>query len=931
MSSVLSGSRSTPTVGGQHVAPPTETPRPSALVWIGPEGEAAATARAALAASRIVDGAAGGDALTWARTAGEASAVLGGPLPLVVLDVTDPASAWQPSLDALRLAAPDALALAWAPTPEHPAVAQALAADVDWVVTGAAPDADGWRLACRLGGARAVARRRNNNEGDYRTFFALTPMPAAVVDETGHVVAANASFGRAFGDATVGRPVFDLLDATARAEHEADFRAVLRGAEDVHAAEFAVGDEASPRWSELLLFRTSPGGSGTRFAVFRNITDQRGADAALRDRERFFRAAFEQTAVGISVVPALGGWVEINPALQRMLGLPPRVTRERVMECTHPEDRALDAALFGEMLEGRRSSYTIEKRYTNQVTGAVVHGIFSLTLERDATGAPSTMFGTILDVTEQKQAEDRERAAQARFRAFFDHAPIGLAVIDFATGVGYANTAYQQLCGLADGSTTLAALVARTHPDARADDEALAAEVRSGRRAYGVRERRYVGPDGSIRWGRLILAGAHQADASSGASAAGTLFVMLEDITEREAAQATMREARQAAEAADRAKSAFLATISHEIRTPLNGVVGMAQLLDTAPLDAEHRGYIGTLLTCADQVLHLINDVLEYSKLEAGRVEVEARPFDPRRLVEDAVSVVAAQGAAKGLALTAAIAPGIPREVIGDAHRTRQILLNYLSNAVKFTSAGSVTATISATPVGADAYDLQLAVRDTGIGIPPGRLDRLFRPFSQGDASTTREYGGTGLGLAISRHLATLLGGRVWLESAPGVGSTFHATVRVATLAAPVADRKPVASVTPSGRSRLRVLVAEDNHVNRLVAAQFLKRLDVAAELVTNGQEAVEAASQAAAVGVPYHLILMDVRMPVLDGVEATRVLRTVLPEQAQPAIMAFTANVHPDELAAYLDAGMTGHLTKPVQAGDLARIVREAAARVAI
>ena len=413
------------------------------------------------------------------------------------------------------------------------------------------------------------------------------------------------------------------------------------------------------------------------------------------------------------------------------------------------------------------------------------------------------------------------------------------------------------------------------------------------------------------------------------------------DITDRKAAEAAVHAARAAAEAAreqavaaSAAKSEFLANMSHELRTPLNGVIGMADLLAVTPLSAEQARFVRVLHTSAESLLGVINQVLDFSKIEAGKLDLEAVGFDVRGVVAAAVDVVAHRATAKGLALSADVSDGVPSTAVGDPTRLRQVLVNLLSNAVKFTDAGGVTVRATAAvatdgPAGGCGADVRFEVTDTGPGIGPEGLARLFQSFSQVDASTTRRHGGTGLGLAISGRLARLMGGDIGVRSTPGAGSTFWFTVRLGTAAAEqcvdvpeAAAPAPVATVGPASVAGLRVLVAEDNEVNQMVVGEMLRRLGVAHDVVNDGRAAV-----AAVAGGRYDLVLMDCQMPELDGFGATAAIRAA--EAARGGgggggggrlpIIALTANAITGDRERCLAAGMDDYLTKPLDARALA------------
>jgi signal transduction histidine kinase/HAMP domain-containing protein/ActR/RegA family two-component response regulator len=386
---------------------------------------------------------------------------------------------------------------------------------------------------------------------------------------------------------------------------------------------------------------------------------------------------------------------------------------------------------------------------------------------------------------------------------------------------------------------------------------------------------------------------------------------------------ASVREAREAADAANAAKSTFLAAMSHEIRTPMNAVIGMSGLLLRSELGEEQRDYASIIRTSSEALLTIINDILDFSKIEAGRMELEVAPFDLAECVDGAVALIRTLASGKGLAVESSIAPGTPGVVMGDVSRLRQILLNVLNNAVKFTDDGLVALAVESTPADADGrFELRFSVRDTGLGIPPDRIGRLFQSFSQADASISRRYGGTGLGLAISKRLAEAMGGTMWAESdgVPGRGSTFHVTMATRAAAPDVlskstAPRPGSLDFDPEQARRhpLRILLAEDNVVNQKLALRLLAQMGYTADVAANGIEAVDAVERQR-----YDLVLMDVQMPELDGLEATRRIVEQVPVERRPWIVAMTANAMDGDRERCFEAGMKGYISKPIRVEEL-------------
>jgi len=382
---------------------------------------------------------------------------------------------------------------------------------------------------------------------------------------------------------------------------------------------------------------------------------------------------------------------------------------------------------------------------------------------------------------------------------------------------------------------------------------------------------------------------------------------------------------RQAQESA-RAKGEFLANMSHEIRTPLNGIIGSTDLLrhrpDLSPAAAEH---VRIIAESGDLLLRLLGDILDFSKIEAGQLELERHPFELTPIVADTVALLAGKAAAGGVQFEFTIAPGLPSHVTGDSYRLRQVLLNLASNAVKFTPAGGhVQVTVSSDAPQADPVPLRFEVRDSGIGMDPATMARIFERFTQADSSTTRRFGGTGLGLSISTHLVGLMGGKLEVESAPGHGSRFFFTLALPCVSAPLPDA-PVAAPLKADL-RLHVLVAEDNAVNRSILAAQLKQLGCRYSMAHDGEEALAALASASLPDV----ILMDCHMPKLDGWETTRRLRSwsgdpqaLRQRAATIPVVALTAAALPEERQRCIDAGMNEFLSKPVRLAELHDVLR--------
>jgi signal transduction histidine kinase/NO-binding membrane sensor protein with MHYT domain len=496
------------------------------------------------------------------------------------------------------------------------------------------------------------------------------------------------------------------------------------------------------------------------------------------------------------------------------------------------------------------------------------------------------------------------RATLENLREALDSTPTALAFFDGAARLIFWNEGYRRF--LADFDIT----PAHGLPFRHVVSAALATDRYEPQATDGATRSAWLefdrsGPDQrlsqemALKDGRWFLC---QANNTPG----GGLVVVISDITQQRAAQTALAEAATKAEAASLAKTRFVANISHEIRTPLNGILGLAQVMERDARDSQAIDRLGMIRDCGASLMGILNDLLDIARIESGKMEVERRPFDLVETVEASCGAFVSMAAQKGVAFAIELDPALAGLRRGDPVRLRQILANLASNAVKFTETGAIRVSAVPCPTG-----VAFAVEDSGVGIPAERLPDLFNRFAQLDASATRRHSGTGLGLALCRELAELMGGRIWAESTPGVGSTFRFELPLEPALEAEADADVPAPEPAEAQPRaIRVLAAEDNPTNRYLLQALFDRTGVELTVVENGQAAVEALAADA-----FDLVLMDVQMPVLDGVAATRAIRA---GGARVPIIALSANVMEFQKAEYLDAGMNAIVPKPIEARTL-------------
>jgi PAS domain S-box-containing protein len=525
-----------------------------------------------------------------------------------------------------------------------------------------------------------------------------------------------------------------------------------------------------------------------------------------------------------------------------------------------------------------------------------------------ADGLPEQFIAIRTDITVRK-AMEAELAEQLRFvEVLLEATPTAIYLKDKQGRYLRFNKAFETLFGIAReewiGKTVFDLVPGSTAGMMDAKDKELFASnaIQTYEAEFGNRK------TGKMREGLYWKAPLTDARGEV-TGLVGTIL----DITDKNRIEQELREAKRHAEAASQAKSDFLANMSHEIRTPMNGVIGMTDLALELEQNPTQREYLRIVKSSAQSLMVILNDVLDFSKIEAGKLNIEAVRFPLGETIEETLKTLRSRANQKGLVLESNLQPDLPADVLGDPVRLRQILTNLCDNAIKFTGQGGVYVAVRCTPA-AGGNELQISVRDTGIGIPSDKQEGVFEAFSQADTSTTRRFGGTGLGLTICARLVELMGGRIWLESAEGQGSTFHFTMQTQR-ADPVPGTATTAPslMAPVACQALQVLLVEDHPINQILATTLLKKWGHRVELAKNGQEAVDLFATR-----KWDVILMDMQMPVMGGLDATRLIRAAETAGQHTPIIAMTANAMDSDRQACLQAGMDDHLAKPFNAASL-------------
>ena len=639
------------------------------------------------------------------------------------------------------------------------------------------------------------------------------------------------------------------------------------------------------------------------------VAERKQAERELAEREAFLDSLIKNSPVGIV---ALGPDLKVkvcNPAFEALFNYGrQQVIGKGLPDLVAPPDLSDEVEANARALRAHKTTHLVTKRKRSDGSLLDVEA-FSAPLE-----APDGTTGVLVlyqDITQRKRAEEALRESEERFRLAMEEGPLGIGLIGTDFRFIKVNRALCETLGYSEEEFSKLTVLEVVHPDEVENILQKAERHFSGTTATtkDILEARFIAKSGEILWIGLSVSPVRD---SNGRLLYG--LAIMENITERKAAEETLRRAKDAAEAASRAKSEFLANMSLEIRTPMNGIIGMTELTLDTTLTSEQREYLDMVKASAYSLMTVINDVLDFSKIEAGKLEVEMEDFHLQQGLGETLKALAFRAHQKGLELAWRVGPGIPQTLRGDVGRLRQVLVNLVGNSVKFTERGEIVVSVEKETADESGITLHFQVRDTGIGIPKEKQHIIFDAFTQADSSATRKYGGTGLGLAITSRLVQLMGGRIWVESEESRGSTFHFTARLGMAEHP--DEPPVVS-DQSLVADLPVLVVDDNETNRRILLEQLSRWGMLPEPADGGTAAFAALLAAHLENRPFRLVITDMRMPGMDGCALAQRIRGTAAVSDIPILMLSSAGL-PGEATRCGEVSISSYLTKPVQPSEL-------------
>ena len=758
------------------------------------------------------------------------------------------------------------------------------------------------------------------SEARFRRLAAASPVGIFQADKEGNITYVNSAWLSRFNldaDAMLGEGWKAVLASGEEYENDPAFSGFNKPGDVRRRVIRFVDGDGEDFWCETVnAAEFNNNGEIVGFVgVLNDITEQRKATDRLIESERRFQVLSNMAPAGIFRTDAQGDCTYVNNMWKQLTGLTDGEWEgSGWSRALHPDDAGRVRPLWIEAVTSGQS-FDEEFRWLRP-DGMIVWAHVTSGPEIDQNGEVAGYIGVATDITERRRAQGELVKREAQLSLLAENATDAVLRLKLDGICKYASPSAKRVFGIEHSILVGQQFIAGFHED---DDEAVKAEFAGLARGdqdqarLAFRSKSLIEP-GVFNW--LEASCGLVRDPATGEPS--EIIASLRNVNQTKMLEADLKTAKAAAEAAADAKSAFLANMSHEIRTPMNGVIGFTELALLGDVEGEQREQLEMIADSGRAMLRLLNDVLDLAKIEAGQMTAASEPTDLRHKLGGCLKLMEPVAKQKGLSFSLTVAENVPKFVQTDPMRLRQIILNLIGNALKFTEQGTVAVEVTADLADAGSV-FRVDVRDTGIGIAPDRLASVFEKFTQADDCTARRYGGTGLGLPISAQLAELLGGTLSVTSEPGKGSSFTLVLPLEISETPDKVDAPAGETKPGTyTTEVRVLVAEDNPINQRLTLSMLEKAGFSADLAEDGAQAITMVEKQRNLGKPYGLILMDMQMPTLDGLEATRRLRASGHDAESLPIVALTANAYPEDIATCRAAGMQAHLAKPLRLRDL-------------
>lgn len=760
---------------------------------------------------------------------------------------------------------------------------------------------------------RITQRALEETKNRYFELYDLAPVGYLTVDKDGFIQEANVTVAAMLGverRSLIMKPITQFIYPEDQDIYYLQRKKIITVREIQTWEMRLVCVDASPIWANI---QAIPAINGEYWITLIDITELKKSEDALKKSESLYHLLVETSQDMIWQCDAEGRFTYLNLAVEQVFGYElDEMLGKRLFDFQTPEHAAREMLEFNKLMHGdlidQHESCFIGKSGNEIIL--VIKAVFNCDENGDITGTT----GTAYDVTERKQAEMALQQSEKLYRTILHTTLDGFWVVDTSGRFMEVNEAY---CAISGYTRDEILQMSIQDIEACENNEEIQQHIKKiiieGTHRFESRHRRKNGTIIDVEISSSSLPGDSRICAS------------LRDITDRKQIEAEIYKAKAAAEAANTAKSRFLATMSHEIRTPMNGVIGMIELLQHTELTPDQQEFTEGAKKAGIELVHLLNDILDLSKIEADRMELELSGFELRPMVSDTINLLTLSAREKTIELVSTVDADVPAVMRGDAGRLRQILTNLIGNAIKFTNKGSVTLRILKDAEDEHTVTLRFLVVDTGIGIAADKLEQIFNPFTQADSSTTRTYGGTGLGLAICRRLAELMGGFIGVESGAGAGSTFWFTVVAEKLQVMDGDNNSVTASSGEHTvlrgadqqtvSGISILLTEDDPRAQKIVPRLLRSYGYQVDVARDGMEALQALENK-----DYALVLMDCMMPDMSGYEVTAVIRDPASSVRRHDIpvIALTGNAMKQDYEMCIAAGMDDHLPKPLVLGDL-------------